>query len=312
MSLIKRLYQWAVPSAARARLWRFRHDTGSFVSDACYRRRRIAAIRVRLGLNCAKCHLNDMTFCVDLRDQGVGLPLYVKHSYEPDETAFLKSHLAAGMTVLDIGANIGYFSLLASDLVGPNGSVISFEPDPHNFQLLRKNIRLNKRRNVTALNLALGRSNSTATLYRSRSNFGAHTLTEEILSSCHHGGKASPVSVSIAALDSILEKYCVQPVDFIKIDVQGYEPAVLDGMLNTITRSPSLTILSEFWPPGIERAGESPEKYMELLLNQRFTLSVLNSDGGLIPISSYSDLARRTVAFSSDPEGQYVNIVCRR
>jgi FkbM family methyltransferase len=147
--------------------------------------------------------------------------------WEPIETALAVHGIGVGDTVADVGAHVGYFSIVASRLVGPSGHVFAFEPEAANFELLKANCILNGCQNVRVQRCALADHNGVANLALSSTNSGDHRLgTAETRGSqlvevrCFDDWRASEIQV-----------------DFLKIDVQGCEVAVLKGMVNTIGRS---------------------------------------------------------------------------
>src|SRR5262245_2134996 len=97
---------------------------------------------------------NDLVLYLAWRTHGVADPLLAGRGYEPEETAFIEAALAPGMTFLDLGANVGYFTCLAARKVGPAGRVWAFEPDPRNFRLLVRSVKANGLSNVTAVRAA--------------------------------------------------------------------------------------------------------------------------------------------------------------
>ena len=96
--------------------------------------------------------------------------------WEPQETRFLLDTLRPGDVFVDVGANIGYFSLLASRLVGPAGTVLAFEPEAANYALLEANCRRNGCDNVRCFRAALGEENASGTIYLNELNRGDHSL----------------------------------------------------------------------------------------------------------------------------------------
>ena len=96
--------------------------------------------------------------------------------YEPYETKLILKQTKKGDVVVDVGANIGYYTILLADKVGKNGKVYAFEPDKLNFEILVKNIKANNLKNVIAVNAAVGRKNETKVLYKSEENLGDHKL----------------------------------------------------------------------------------------------------------------------------------------
>lgn len=204
---------------------------------------------------------------VDPRDRAVGARLRRRGIWSEAETALCRLRVRPGMTVLDIGANLGYFTLLLSDLVGPRGQVFAIEPDPHNLRLLRGNVSRNRRRNVTVLPTALSRQEGTMPLYRSRDNFGDHRLG-------HGEAGREMVQVPVTTLDALLA-HIATPIDFIKMDIQGAEAAVLAGGQSLFRSDGPLQMISELWPDGMRSMGDDPLQYLLLLHEHGFRLSYL-------------------------------------
>ena len=113
------------------------------------------------------CDVEGVQLLVDSRDKAVGHYLLNAIAYEPEELDLLRKCLKPGANFLDIGGNIGYFTIIAAKHVGPLGKVIAFEPEPHNFEILRRNVELNKLRNVMIENYAAVDQEKTLTLYLS-------------------------------------------------------------------------------------------------------------------------------------------------
>ena len=147
---------------------------------------------------------------------------FVYGSWEPEVVQVLERHVRPEMTVLDIGAQSGYFSLLLSKLVGPRGKVIAFEPLPANFRILEENVRLNSVRNVTIREEAVAeRSGDT------RFEFPRHEPTL-IAGPLLAGDSQDVLTVRGVSLDDVFFANAV-PVQFIKMDVEGAETEVLSG-----------------------------------------------------------------------------------
>ena len=199
--------------------------------------------------------------------------LYAKlHAFRlmgSEERNFLSRHVTAGMTVLDIGANIGLYSIFPAELVGTEGKVFGFEPDPVLSEAAVVNGRQNGKDGIIKLhNLALGSQAAEGTLYRTSFNSGDNRL------------KASPahqdaVPVHIARLDDLLPGV---EIDFIKMDVQGWEAEVFRGMNRILLANPALTIYFEYWPEGLRRAGEQLSAPMDILRQNGFQIFLPNQD----------------------------------
>lgn len=202
------------------------------------------------------------------------------------ERATLEKIVRPGMTVLDVGGNIGLYTVLLSRLVGPAGRVVSFEPDPELFRLLRENCALNGCTNVEAHNLALGRRRDRLVLRKLILNSGDNTLGQ--------GGSRhfrQEVAIEVVALDEFLPG--LRP-DLVKIDVQGWELEVLRGMERLLATEPPPALLLEFWPEGFRRAGYPAEALVEFLTDRRFLLRPAEAHTGpALEAAALADLTRR-------------------
>jgi FkbM family methyltransferase len=241
---------------------------------------------------------------VDLRDQGVGWPIFMEQKYEPAETRFIERTLRPGDVFVDIGANIGYFSTLASRLVGPAGRVIAFEPDPETCQLLRGNLRRNRAANAVVCECALGSESGMGRLYRSDSNFGDHRVaagTEDRQS----------VPIALRRFDEVAARLGLDRVDFIKIDVQGYEPQVFAGMDDSLDRLGVENVLMEFWPYGIRYAGSCPAALLERIVSLNFTMHELDDRGQAVAADPH-DVLQRMEAMNQERPLTFANLVLRK
>ncbi len=176
-----------------------------------------------------------------------------------------------GTMIIDVGANIGWFSVIGSRLVGKSGHVLAIEPEPHNLHLLRRNVVRNRCRNVRILPWAAGANVHTAQLFRSHLNRGDHRL--EISSE-----RADGVKVAVKPLDALPSKWS-ENISVIKMDTQGSEAAVLAGMPKLLEANPKLRAALEFWPYGLQQCGSSAHELADLLGQRCGPLWLLLSDG---------------------------------
>ncbi len=186
--------------------------------------------------------------------------IYFFNLYEPNLTYFLVHTLQAGDVVVDVGANIGYFSLLASKLVGPSGKVISIEAAPETFDLLRRNHDRNACGNVEALNVAATLNETTVEIVRRDArNIGSNEI--RISSSPKPDGvPGRPVSAIMGG--------DISRVRLIKIDIEGSEVPVLEDILAHVTEFPQcLTIVAEIT--------ENSAKYVERFRQAGFQIAGL-------------------------------------
>lgn len=239
-------------------------------------------VRSWVGSPIARCTTRGCIFFVDARDEAVGRVLLASREYEPQETELVDKILHDGMTFVDVGANIGYFTVLAAKRVGPTGRVFSFEPEPHNFELLKRNVDANQLTNVAAHNTAVVDEPKKINMYLSAYNYGDHRIVDGDDDSIRNVGRRhKTVSVDGLRLDDCLAAY-KRPINIIKVDVQGAEYLVLKGMKRTLIANPDVLLLTEFWPWGMRLSGTDPESYLSELRDLGFNAYQLESDGSLV------------------------------
>lgn len=186
---------------------------------------------------------------------------------ETFEADVFKSLLKKGMRVADIGANLGYYTLMAAKAVGRQGQVFAFEPEPENFSLLARNIQANNFQNVETVNLAVTNKVGQEKLFFSDEHRGDHRIYDP-------GDKRKTLTVSSTSLDSFFQDNL--RLDVIKIDVEGAEGIVFAGMKKIIEANPHLTIFIEFWPKALSMAGTSPQKLLAMIDEQGFSIYVID------------------------------------
>jgi FkbM family methyltransferase len=152
----------------------------------------------------------------------IGSVLAVSGVWEPHVTAAFRRLVSAGDVCIDVGAHIGYFTLLASRLVGLSGHVYAFEPSPRAYSALRANLDLNGSRNVTVVEAAAGDAEGEALLHPGKpGNLASASLRRSALDS---------TPVAVRRVDSTVRAADVARVRLVKIDVEGYELEVLKGL----------------------------------------------------------------------------------
>ncbi len=156
-------------------------------------------------------------------------------TYEPEQTALFVRHVQRGGTFLDVGAHVGFYTLLASRLVGPAGRVWAFEPDPTNARFLRDHVRINDAGHVHVEQAAVARTPGSAR-FGGGSGSGTGRLTEG-------GGR----SVRTVALDSFCAEHGIVPTA-VKMDVEGAEAEVIEGGAETLRRTRPVIFLSTHGP----------------------------------------------------------------
>jgi FkbM family methyltransferase len=210
------------------------------------------------------------------RDDHVGRPV-AEGQFELAETAFVERWLQPGMTVLDIGAHHGYYSLLASRRVGSGGHVFAFEPSARERKALREHLKMNGCRNVVVEELALGCEEKAAELYVVQgSQTGCNSLRKPIIEST-----AVTRKVQVRRLDDWLEEQKIARVDFIKLDVEGGELDVLKGAEKLLGRRPRPVVLAEVQDLRTEPWGYRAKEIIEYLRRKGFTWFEIAADGTL-------------------------------
>ncbi|TLD68426.1 FkbM family methyltransferase [Phragmitibacter flavus] len=192
-----------------------------------------------------------------LLDTNDALNLALNRIYEPAETELLQKLIKPGDTIVDVGANIGYYSLIFAKAVGPTGTVFGFEPDPGNFSLLTQNLKLNGHENVTMVNKAVTDKSGEIELFVSPGCPADHRIYDS-------GDGRQKLTIPAVALDDYFSEIKAQ-IDLIKMDIQGAEFFAVKGMKKVLATNPKVKLLTEFWPFGLKRAGVDPMDYLKLL-----------------------------------------------
>jgi len=162
---------------------------------------------------------------------GAGEHGYWLGSYELNKRIAFEREVVPGSVVYDIGANVGYFSLLASVLTGPEGQVVAFEPLPRNIQYLRQHIRINHLENIEVIEAAVSDHSGEAHF-----ELGAS-------SAMGHLAEKGDLEVQMVSLDGMLDEKMISPPDVMKVDVEGAEYEALCGALKTLERHHPIVFL---------------------------------------------------------------------
>ena len=173
-----------------------------------------------------------------IHDRGVERALYLTGSYEAGTLDVMRASLRKGDTFIDVGANIGVMSLFASKIVGEDGAVYSFEPEPETFMILTENIRMNKVGNVHAHNIGLGDSKGQSLIYTNPfAGRGSASLVRPL-----GQDTARAYEIRVETLDGLVASNNLSGVRMLKIDVEGWELHVLKGA-ESLLRSAAAPII---------------------------------------------------------------------
>jgi FkbM family methyltransferase len=235
---------------------------------------------------------------VRAEDGGVAHQLLVYREYEPFESRLVREHIEAGMTVYNIGGNIGYYALLCSACVGALGKVLAFEPEPGNFELLQRNIGENGVQNIELFPMAIGSALGTASLSISASNSGDHQLRDV------RGREA--ISVPVTTLDRLIAEGSIEP-NAIVMDVQGSELDVIMGAKDLLSAKSLRMIFFEFWPQGLnDRHPNGARTLLETLGRAGFRFQLIDENRSALSEISVAELLE-TVRNNSE-----VNVLASR
>lgn len=211
---------------------------------------------------------------VDPRDNAIARQFLLRSAYEQEEKEIFKRILDPGMVVVDVGANIGDYTLLAARAVGASGLVYSFEPEPHNFSLLAQNVKANGYANVRCYNKALAGEPGRLTLHVDPSNHGGSSLIASNVPDT-----ADSVVVETDTLDNVLSANPLpRPVGLIKMDAQGAEGGIMQGASGTLA-TPGICLIIEFWPFGLRNFGSDPMAFLDLFRARGFEIRMIDGSG---------------------------------
>ncbi|WP_326610869.1 FkbM family methyltransferase [Streptomyces scopuliridis] len=212
-------------------------------------------------------------FAVDTQDL-IQRYLYMFGVWEPHMTRWLQSRLGPGDTFIDVGANIGYYSVLASGLVGDEGQVVAIEASPDFHRKLLQQVQLNECGNVRAVNAAVSDSHRTLTfVLASSANMGANSIVP------YDGPAESSFEIEAVPLMELLGPDEIARARVIKIDVEGAEGPVVRGMVPILDKlRPDVEITIEVTPDRMAQLGDSAEELLTTMRDHGFNVYRLAND----------------------------------
>jgi len=262
-------------------------------------------VRVFSSLSCGRDGLyNVQGHRIYLSDGDTHSPIgMVLDNYEPETTNLLKNLVKPGMVVIDVGAHVGYYTLLAARQTGNLGKVYSFEPAPSNYALLAKNIETTGYENIEARQAAVSSSAGSLDFHWVTQFSGTHSL--------HHRGfhAGGVITVDVVSIDGFLEEIGWPKIDVIKVDAEGSELDVLTGMRQLLDHQKNLEMIIEFFPSELRNAGKEPSALICFLDQSGFVVQHISDDDGLVPFKQ--DEMQETIEHLIT-YGDSINLYCKR
>jgi FkbM family methyltransferase len=214
---------------------------------------------------------------------------YTKYLFEPESLDFIRDHLRAGGTFLDIGANIGYFSLFCSKLVAKHGCVIAFEPGDFAFALLSRNKELNKCSNLQIYKAGFGEEDGILEFNLGSPGMEVYSSLGNIVHPSADPSQFSKVSVPIFNGSKWLKNNGVDYIDLMKLDIEGGELVVVRGMTEFFREGRVKNLLIEMTESMSADFGYHPEQIISLLSSFGYNWYVLKPFGRLVKLAKNSD-----------------------
>ena len=246
---------------------------------------------IYMGNHCAlTTTVHGQAIYVDTRDLSLAPRLLLEGKWEEETTDIFCSYLKRDATVIDIGANVGYYTLLAASKVGARGKVIAFEANRDLYELLFQSVFVNGfRERCELVNKAVTDKAGNVAFQKVKKHMGGSSvapLDPITLQQLHTSTETE--EVESLSLDSFFQEHGIHHVDLIKIDAEGSEPLIFRGMQNTLDRAENLTVIFEFNPASIRSMGEDPLEMLQSLINQGFSLRRI-SPSGLAPLGTLEE-----------------------
>lgn len=220
---------------------------------------------------------------VDTRDVSLTPYLLLDGYWELWITNALQDVVTTGMNVVEVGANVGYYTLLIAQKIGETGRLTAFEANPAIFRYLFRNVEINRYlHRVTLVNQAVTDRRGQITFRALRHHLGSSTIIDipqELLR--HYQDEVDEIKVSTTSLDEYFSE-TDQRIDLIKVDAEGSEPFILDGMQAVLDRNPTIKLVLEFVPALIRGAGRDPRAFLMSLEQHGFRLYQISVESSLV------------------------------
>ncbi len=215
--------------------------------------------------------------------------------FEAAEQRALRGLLAPGQRALDVGANVGLYTVIMARAVGPTGHVWSFEPAPATAGLLRANVGLNRLRNVTVAAVAAGDSEGEAELLEFPDGMDVYNSVGAGVRPAERVSAVRSVRVPAVTLDGYAAREGIRRIDVLKVDVEGAEERVLRGAVGLLRRSPGIVVLAEMYEPSAAQCGCSSAGAAAFMASLGFRVDWVQPDGSIGPARRGGDATEYAV-----------------
>lgn len=208
----------------------------------------------------------------------IDLSIYYFGIWEPELTFFLKKHLRPGDVFLDVGSHVGWYSMIASQLVGPTGKVVCIEASPRNFARLEDHLRINNCTNVRLVHAAAWFERAQLDLFQGQDANSGRTSVKESFSADLKGRKISK-PIDAYPLPELLTEDEISRATFIKIDTEGAEREVVRGMTHMLDKLNSNAMIAiEVTPSELAAEGHGIEDFLAPFRNSGFSCCQIEND----------------------------------
>jgi FkbM family methyltransferase len=227
---------------------------------------------------------------VDTRDAALSPWIVLDGLWETHVTEWLQHTLRPGQVFVDVGANVGYFTLLGGQLVGPQGRVVAVEAHPGLEELLRRNVIMNGLYGYVTTWHRAAWSSSTSLQLHQRLNFSGASSVGAIGTEAldRLGDTEEMVEVQAVPIDDLLEG--LPPIDVLKMDIEGAELQAFTGLARTMRASQDIAVMFEWAPALMEAVGDKAEALVDLLEGHGFRFRLLEDDLASIERAKLLDL----------------------
>ena len=264
------------------------HEKTDCYQAELYQRFRAIKPVIHAGDNLIVSRIDDLIMAFPAEEWRLPVYQILVGQLEPGLFAVMKSVIRESDVVIDIGANVGTYTLLALQSIGKRGLVVGYEPTPRVFDVLKNNVRINGFLETGRVDL---RQKAVSDGKTARATF--YVSSNSLMNSLYGEDASSPTGSNAIQVESVCldrDLAHLDHVDVVKIDAEGAEPAILRGMQQIIKRCPGITIFIEFAPVHLVRAKEEPQAFIDELRRQGFSIREVCEPNGELRVPTDEEL----------------------